>query len=251
MSVEAELKLALPHEHLALARETLDALAGTAGRPMRLANLYYDTPELDLQRSRSALRLRLSGTRWLQTFKSGGGASAGLHRRHEWEMQVTGEALEADALLAAIERDLGSKPDSKPAVTSDSTSGSSGDSTSGTPGSEEHTALQSALQTLRTVFPRIAPLFRTDFTRTLWNLEEGDNRIEAALDEGEVSLGEGAQRQTTPIVEIELELKRGDEAALHRVAKILSERIPGLKGDDVSKAERGYRLHARLRDAAR
>jgi triphosphatase len=49
-----------------------------------------------------------------------------------------------------------------------------------------------------------------------------------------------------PILEIELELKHGDEAALHRVATILSERIPGLAHDDVSKAERGYRLHARL-----
>jgi inorganic triphosphatase YgiF len=225
MSVEAELKLALPREHAGLARQVLDERAGEAGRPIRLANVYYDTRALELQHSRSALRLRLSGRQWLQTFKSGGGASAGLHRRHEWEMPVAGEALDTNALLAAIEKDLG------PAQESDD---------------EDRASLQQALQCLRSALPRLGPLFRTDFTRTLWNLEDGDNRIEAALDEGEVSVGEGTQRQTIPILEIELELKQGDEAALHRLAAILRERIPGLANDDVSKAERGYRLHATL-----
>jgi triphosphatase len=225
MSVEAELKLALPREHAGLARQVLDQLAGAAGRPIRLANVYYDTPALDLQRSRSALRLRLSGTQWLQTFKSGGGANAGLHRRHEWEMPVAGDALDTNALLTAIEKDLG------PAQTSDS---------------EERASLQQALQCLRTALPQLGPLFRTDFTRTLWNLEDGDDHIEAALDEGEVSVGEGTQRHTMPILEIELELKQGDEAALHRLAATLRKRVPGLANDDVSKAERGYRLHAKL-----
>ena len=224
MSVEAELKLALPHEHAGLARQVLDQLAGAAGRPIHLANVYYDTPALDLQRSRSALRLRLAGTQWLQTFKSGGGANAGLHRRHEWEMPVDGDALDTNILLAAVEKDLG------PAQSTDG---------------EERASLQQALQCLRTALPQLGPLFRTDFIRTLWNLEDGDNRIEAALDEGEVSVGEGAQRHTTPILEIELELKHGDEAALHRLATILRDRIPGLANDDLSKAERGYRLHAK------
>jgi triphosphatase len=229
MSVEAELKLALPREHAPLAREVLDRLAAAAGRPIRLANVYYDTPGLDLQRSRSALRLRLSGTQWLQTFKSGGGASAGLHRRHEWEMPVSADALDTSALLAAVEKDLG------PAQSSDG---------------EERASLQQALQSLRGALPQLGPLFRTDFTRTLWNLEDGDSHIEAALDEGEVSIGEGTQRQTMPILEIELELKHGDEAALHRLATILRVRIPGLANDDVSKAERGYRLHAKLSGSA-
>ncbi|CAB3797347.1 CYTH domain-containing protein [Pararobbsia alpina] len=225
MSVESELKLALPREHATLARQVLDQLAGGAGRSIHLANVYYDTPALDLQRSRSALRLRLAGTHWLQTFKSGGGASAGLHRRHEWEMPVDRDALDADALLEAVEKDLG------PAQSADS---------------EERVSLQQALQSLRSALPQLSPLFRTDFTRTLWNLVDGDNQIEAALDEGEVSVGEGALRDTLPILEIELELKQGDEAALHRVATILRERIPGLAHDDISKAERGYRLRAKL-----
>jgi inorganic triphosphatase YgiF len=223
MAVEAELKLALPREHATLARQVLNQLSGSAGRPIRLANVYYDTPELDLQRSRSALRLRLAGTQWLQTFKSGGGAQGGLHRRHEWEMPVDGDALDTDALLASIEHDLG------PGHHADDA---------------ERASLRQALETLRTALPGLGPLFRTDFTRTLWDLEDGSDRIEAALDEGEVSVGEGAARETVPILEIELELKHGDEAALHRMAAILHERLPGLAHDDISKAERGYRLRA-------
>ncbi len=236
MAIEAELKLALPVAHAALARQVLDTFAGMPGRPVRLANVYYDTPELTLQSARSALRLRLAGDRWLQTFKSGGGASAGLHRRHEWEMPVAGETLDTAALLTAIERDLEAA-----AGTSARPEDSGKD--------RERTALREALEALRAAAPQIGPLFHTDFTRTLWNLDDDGSRIEAALDEGEVSAGEGVRRQSMPILEIELELKQGDEAALHRLAKRLGQRIPGLGPDDVSKAERGYRLHARLHGA--
>jgi len=46
----------------------------------------------------------------------------------------------------------------------------------------------------------------------------------------------------TPISEVELELKHGDEAALHTLAGELSAQIPCLAPDDLSKAQRGYRL---------
>jgi triphosphatase len=37
-------------------------------------------------------------------------------------------------------------------------------------------------------------------------------------------------------------LKSGDEAALHALADELRAKVPGLAPDDVSKAQRGYRL---------
>ena len=218
MAVEAEMKLALPVEHCAHAKQVIEVLAGGPGAPVRLLNVYFDTPALDLKRSRSALRVRLSGTRWLQTFKSGGGATGGLHRRHEWEMPVAGDALEGPPLISAIEHDLASATH------------------------DEYEALSAALSSLRSAFPALRPLFRTDFTRTLWNLAQGDDEIEIGLDEGDVIAGEGEARKTLPILEIELELKRGSEAALHRLAAQLSDQIPGLAHDDVSKAQRGYRL---------
>lgn len=225
MAVEAELKLALPAAQLARARQALEAMAGGPGRAVRLSNVYYDTPALDLKQTRSALRVRLSGEQWLQTFKSGGGAQGGLHRRHEWEMAIAGDALEADALLRAIEGDLAAAP-----VSNDEAAVAERDS------------LNAALVTLRSAFGTLGPLFRTDFTRTIWTVTEGEAEIEVGLDDGEVVAGEGQARRTLPILEIELELKRGDEGVLHRLAARLSESIPGLEGDDVSKAQRGYRL---------
>ncbi|RKP45778.1 CYTH domain-containing protein [Pararobbsia silviterrae] len=225
MAVEAELKLALPAAQREHATRVLEAIAGGAGRPIRLSNVYYDTPTLDLKRARSALRVRLAGDRWLQTFKSGGGAQGGLHRRHEWEMPVAGDGLERDALIAAVERDLAAAHASSSAAHD-----------------AEHASLSAALQTLRDAFATLGPLFRTDFTRTLWNVTEGDAQIEIGFDDGEVIAGDALHRRTLPILEIELELKRGDESALERLAARLRERIPGLAADDVSKAERGYRL---------
>jgi triphosphatase len=238
MAVEAELKLSLPESERAHAKQVLETLAGGEGHAVRLSNVYFDTPALALKGARSALRVRLSGDRWLQTFKSGGGAQAGLHRRHEWEMPVAGDALETDALIAAIERDLTAAGSS---AISDAGS-SNAHSTAAANSHAERDGLHAALETLRNAVPGLGPLFRTDFTRTIWNIEEAGSEIEAGLDEGDVIVGEGEQRRTLPILEIELELKRGDEAALHRIAARLTEQIPGLKADDVSKAERGYRL---------
>lgn len=230
MAVEAELKLALPPAQRERARQVLADTAGGPGQSVRLSNVYYDTPSFDLKRLRSALRIRLAGDRWLQTFKSGGGAQGGLHRRHEWEMPVAGDALDADALIRAIEHDLAVVPE-----------------TASIEDQAERDALSASLQILRGAFPTLEPLFRTDFTRTIWNIEDGSDRIEIGLDEGDVIVGEGDQRRTTPILEVELELKQGDEAALHRVAARLAKDIPGLESDNVSKAERGFKL----REAAR
>jgi inorganic triphosphatase YgiF len=222
MSIESEIKLALPVDQAAAARAFLTQLTGAAGQPLALSNTYFDTPDLALAKSRSALRLRHTPQGWLQTFKSGGDAQGGLHRRPEWELPVAAAALELDALLQAC----GAHP---------------------------------AAATLRTAAPRLAPLFQTNFTRTLWQLRDADAEIEIALDQGEVIAGFDAQlhapqidqqivhpaataRRTAPLHELELELKRGDVAALHTLAQRLMAELPGLAADDISKAERGYAL---------
>jgi triphosphatase len=51
----------------------------------------------------------------------------------------------------------------------------------------------------------------------------------------------GESRQA-PILEVELELKSGEESALHALAEELGRNVPGLAPDDISKAQRGYRL---------
>jgi inorganic triphosphatase YgiF len=61
--------------------------------------------------------------------------------------------------------------------------------------------------------------------------------IECSLDQGEIRAGE----QRVPLCEVELELKIGHPARLFELALGLQEGIP-LKLENISKAERGYRL---------
>ncbi|PYE12678.1 CYTH domain-containing protein [Paraburkholderia silvatlantica] len=205
MGIEREIKLALPRDQVDAALRLFETRAGKPGRAIRLENIYFDTPALALARARSALRLRRAPEGWLQTFKTVGMAQNGLHARHEWEMPVAGEALEIDRLLHECDE------------------------------AGVSTALSDAAANL-------IPLFRTDFTRTLWTLEVDGARVEAAIDQGEVTAEVNGETRRTPICEIELELKSGDEAALHSLAAELAQALPGLAPDDVSKAQRGYRL---------
>lgn len=86
---------------------------------------------------------------------------------------------------------------------------------------------------------RIEPRFRTRFTRSQWVTADG--AIEIALDEGEIVAG----RRRAPILELELELKSGNAAALWELALDLigtrNGAIPLLPFGE-SKAARGVRL---------
>ncbi|KAF1028581.1 MAG: Inorganic triphosphatase [Burkholderia plantarii] len=205
MAIETEIKLALPEGREAAARAALDACAGAAGRPITLANAYYDTPELALAKAKSAVRVRLAPQGWLQTFKTVGRADGGLHTRHEWELPVAGPALEIDALVAACD-------------------------------------VLEAAAALAAAAPSLGVLFRTDFARTIWRIERDGTSVEAALDLGEIVAEVNGESRRAPIHEIELELIDGDEAVLHTLARELAAAIPGLAPDNQSKAQRGYRL---------
>ncbi|SDP62910.1 CYTH domain-containing protein [Ralstonia sp. 25mfcol4.1] len=97
---------------------------------------------------------------------------------------------------------------------------------------------------------RLAPVFRTDFVRRTWIVEQDGERIEAAIDTGTIS-APGIAR-TEPIQELELEWlpKKGaqsdkDEARAEAVLHAFSQRlghVAPLVPMDLSKAARGYRL---------
>ncbi|PSJ41417.1 inorganic triphosphatase [Zobellella endophytica] len=96
------------------------------------------------------------------------------------------------------------------------------------PAGVEPESLQQALQ----------PLFCTDFTRQRWLLGVADgSEIELAFDRGEIRV----QGRQEPILELELELVRGDASQLFELADILVKQ-GGLRLGAVSKAQRGYRL---------
>ncbi|WP_153099293.1 CYTH domain-containing protein [Paraburkholderia hayleyella] len=205
MSLEHEIKLALPTAQVSAAAREFVARSGEAGRDIALTNIYFDTPSLALARTKSALRLRHTPAGWLQTFKTLGVVQEGLHRRHEWELPVAGEALELPALLRACDD-------------------------------------AQAAAALHETGPALVELFRTVFTRTLWLVRDKSALIEAVIDQGEVLVSVSGEVRRAPISEIELELKDGDEAALQKLAAELTAMLPGVVPDNISKAERGYLL---------
>ncbi|MBI3222640.1 MAG: CHAD domain-containing protein [Nitrosomonadales bacterium] len=149
MAIETELKLRISPEHLARLKRHALLKAHTLARPAthRLYNIYYDTPKLELHHSEMALRLRRSGSHWLQTLKGGGSVQAGLHQRSEWEIPVSGPALEfSSAQSAEWDEHLPEK-------------------------------LRNKLQ----------PVFVTDFSRSSRMLSWQGAQIELCMDQGEVS----------------------------------------------------------------
>jgi hypothetical protein len=85
----------------------------------------------------------------------------------------------------------------------------------------------------------LKPIFETHIHRTSLPICKNGSRIEVALDEGEVRVA----RQSAPISELELELKRGKVADVFKLAREIGKVTPAtllLK----SKSERGYDLIA-------
>lgn len=199
MAIETELKLRIAPEQLARLRRHALFKVHQVTRPAmrRLYNIYYDTPKLELHKSGMALRLRRAGRQWLQTLKGGGSIKAGLHQRNEWEMPVSGAALDF--------------------------------STPQTAEWDEH--LPKALR------KKLQPVFVTDFSRSSRMLQWQDAQIELCMDQGTVS----TEQHSTPVCELELELKSGQPQQLFELALAILEVVP-FELEVVSKAEQGYRL---------
>ncbi|WP_110675076.1 CYTH domain-containing protein [Salinicola sp. RZ23] len=177
MSDEIELKLALAESAPArLAEHPL--LQGLSAAVHSLGNLYYDTPDGELEAARVALRVRRIGEQRVQTLKSAAVSRGGLSSRGEWEWSLDDRPCNAAGLDEAGLREL------------------------------DHPALAGIDLT------RLRPAFTTDFERHTWRYREGEDEIEIALDQGEIR----ADGATLPIRELELELKAGAPEALWQLA---------------------------------
>ena len=86
---------------------------------------------------------------------------------------------------------------------------------------------------------RLQAVFNTHFRREtrVW-APDAETRILLMIDSGQVTTGE----HSLPICELELELAQGKPRDLLQFARRLTQEMP-LLPDDVSKAERGFRLH--------
>ena len=174
------------------------------GRRQRLRTHYVDTPERLLAQHGVALRLRRIGRGWVQTLKARGSGGA-LSVRGEWETPLTAPTVDLGRLK-------------------------------GTPAAKLLPLLARA--------GALRPVFLTDFERTTWDIVLDAVQFEAALDLGAVRAGRGRAAVTTPLCELELELRGGDPAALIDFAlDLMAPRgAPALRPLLDSKATRGDRL---------
>jgi len=90
---------------------------------------------------------------------------------------------------------------------------------------------------------RLAPVFRTDFRRRTWTIEQDGAQVEAALDLGTITAPGSEARHV--IQELELEWLSGEAALAGPTLLALARRlrsIAPLTPSDLSKAARGYQL---------
>lgn len=202
-NTEVELKLLIDPADIPRLRRhpLLKALCPSGPKTRKLTSTYFDTDDFFLKNRDMALRVRRSGQQWIQTIKGGGSVQAGLHQRDEWEAPVAHRTPDFTKIT-------------DPGLI--------------------------ALFSDEGLRQRLHPVFVTEFSRTIWLLEtEAGDRVEMALDRGEVSADQGK----STISEVELELKAGNPAALYELALALQETVP-LRPENASKAERGYALCA-------
>jgi triphosphatase len=88
---------------------------------------------------------------------------------------------------------------------------------------------------------QLQSLFKTDFQRLEYLIEYNNSQIELVIDQGEVSAVSNGQAVVDVISEVELELKSGNADDLFALSIELNADV-SLMINDVSKAERGYRL---------
>jgi inorganic triphosphatase YgiF len=210
MTQEIELKLALPPD-AAAAFAARPLLAVVRPRRVPLDATYFDTADHLLARHGMALRVRRSGSAWVQTLKTAATRShGGLTARPEMDMP------------ARLLRGVPTVNRARLAIT---------------PAGE--------LLARQARPPRLLPIFRVRVQRTVWELRHGASVIEVVLDRGRIEAQRDGRRVRLPVSEIELELRSGRAedlmtAALRLVGTGASALplVPSVR----SKAARGYLL---------
>ena len=170
--VEIELKFQLPESKK---KSVLQALKPKTAEKIRLQAKYYDTPDRLLAKNHVALRLRLEGDHWVQTFKAAGKNHL---ERLESEIHLGKCEIEPELDLSLFENNKTVK-DRLEKVLGDH---------------KDELGFQ----------------FKTDVERTFRVFQVEDTAIEVCLDDGVVSTVD----QSEKICEVEFELKSGSAEQL-------------------------------------
>ncbi|RMX03454.1 CHAD domain-containing protein [Corticibacter populi] len=207
-NTEIEFKFCIPPEQ----HKAVEAAVrrGSVERT-RLQARYFDTASSVLARHGIALRLRKEGSRWVQTVKAAGEGS--LQRlEHNVDLGVACS---------------GAQPEPDPSLHADTPAG------------------QLLLKTLSGTDEPLGLTYETDIWRLTRLLRIPGGWVELALDQGWIRAQspEGGRRRRAPVLELELELVKGELAGLTALAQRWASRH-GLWLSTVSKAEQGERLRA-------
>jgi len=89
----------------------------------------------------------------------------------------------------------------------------------------------------------LKPIFETRVRRTVYPIQSGVSEIELTVDKGKVEAG----RQSSPLCEVELELKRGESAELFKLARMLDR---GSASSACGQEQGRARVHAHRRRGA-
>ncbi len=176
-------------------------LLAAAPKRQKLHNTYFDTADLALTQQKVAVRERRVLRKTLLTVKTAQRSEGGISQRSEWEAPTIPGSFD----FATLVDDAG------------------------------------LAEKLSQIASNLVPIFTTDFSRRIWNLEFRRATIEVALDQGTISVSRDEILREQPICELELELKAGSPATLFALARMLSRQIR-LHPADESKAARGYGL---------
>src|SRR5262245_33720862 len=83
----------------------------------------------------------------------------------------------------------------------------------------------------------LKPMFETRVRRKVFQIQTGDSEVELSIDKGTVEAG----RKSSPLCEVELELKQGHATDLFKLARTLADEVP-VQLAVKTKADRGYAL---------
>ncbi|MGH6892131.1 MAG: CHAD domain-containing protein [Dongiaceae bacterium] len=201
MPNETELKLQLPPTPREF--DSHQALARlkpnlrSKGIKKLLRTVYFDTAERDLAKRGMALRIREIGRKRIQTLKVPDPGLLGLQSFRELEAELPGDV---PSLAMVGDRAL-------------------------------------ARELRQDVWPRLQPVFNTNFERTSWRMPYRGSDIEVSWDRGSIRAGDREEQ----IHELEIELKGGDRTDLFGAAEELLDVVPFRLGH-ATKAARGYAL---------
>src|SRR3974390_3065676 len=148
---EIKLKLDVPVHHLPLLASSslLKGASKSAGKPVSLVSVYFDTDKLKLRKNGLSLRVRRIGRHHVQTVKQENSGNVTLFARGQWEHNVHGKQPDLDAARG--------------------------------------TALAPLLN--KTLRRALKPVFETHVNRKIFQIRTGESEIELSIDKGKIEAG--------------------------------------------------------------